>query len=79
MPASFTRSPGGPGWAGYDTAGTVVVQAPDHEVENLKQSAKVADDPKKRRKLVHRKVPEGMVPWNESTQTRLVDATHPSI
>src|SRR6478609_482669 len=63
------------GRAGYDTAGTVVVQAPDHEVENLKQFAKVADDPKKRRKLVRRKVPDGMVPWSESTTTRLVSAT----
>jgi hypothetical protein len=51
------------------------VQAPDHEVENLKQFAKVADDPKKRRKLVRRKVPEGMVPWSESTMTRLIEAT----
>ena len=36
--------------------------------------AKVADDPKKRRKLVRRKAPEGMVPWGEATLTRLVDA-----
>jgi hypothetical protein len=43
-------------------------------VENLKQFAKVADDPKKRRKLVRRKVPEGMVPWSESTMTRLIEA-----
>ena len=50
------------------------MQAPDHEVENLKQFAKVADDPKKRRKLVRRKVPEGMVPWSEKTMTKLVDA-----
>lgn len=70
----FHQIAGRAGRAGYDTAGTVVVQAPDHEVENLKQFAKVADDPKKRRKLVRRKVPEGMVPWSESTQTRLVDA-----
>jgi superfamily II RNA helicase len=70
----FHQIAGRAGRAGYDTAGTVVVQAPDHEVENLKQFAKVANDPKKRRKLVRRKVPEGMVPWSESTQTRLVDA-----
>ena len=62
------------GRAGFDTAGTVVVQAPEHEVANLKQFAKVADDPKKRRKLVRRKAPEGMVPWGEATMTRLVDA-----
>jgi superfamily II RNA helicase len=71
----FHQIAGRAGRAGYDTAGTVVVQAPDHEVENLKQFAKVADDPKKRRKLVRRKVPEGMVPWSESTMTRLVGAT----
>ena len=71
----FHQIAGRAGRAGYDTAGTVVVQAPEHEVENLKQFAKVADDPKKRRKLVRRKIPEGMVPWSESTMTRLVDAS----
>ncbi|MGP4056730.1 DEAD/DEAH box helicase [Mycobacterium sp. 4D054] len=70
----FHQIAGRAGRAGFDTAGTVVVQAPDHEVENLKQFAKVADDPKKRRKLVRRKAPEGMVPWSEATVKRLVDA-----
>ena len=71
----FHQIAGRAGRAGFDTAGTVVVQAPDHEVENLKQFAKVADDPKKRRKLVRRKAPEGMVPWSESMMKRLVDAS----
>jgi superfamily II RNA helicase len=70
----FHQIAGRAGRAGYDTAGTVVVQAPEHEVENLKQFAKVADDPKKRRKLVRRKAPEGMVPWSEATMNRLMDA-----
>jgi hypothetical protein len=70
----FHQIAGRAGRAGYDTAGTVVVQAPEHEVENLKQFAKVADDPKKRRKLVRRKAPEGMVPWSEATMKRLVEA-----
>ncbi|MGV9801112.1 DEAD/DEAH box helicase, partial [Mycobacterium sp. NPDC003449] len=70
----FHQIAGRAGRAGYDTVGTVVVQAPDHEVENLKQFAKVADDKKKRRKLVRRKAPEGMVPWSEATMNRLVDA-----
>ncbi|MGY1847184.1 DEAD/DEAH box helicase [Blastococcus sp. SYSU DS1021] len=69
----FHQIAGRAGRAGYDTAGTVVVQAPEHEVENLKQFAKVADDPKKRRKLVRKKVPDGMVPWSESTMNRLVE------
>ncbi|MGB3481865.1 MAG: DUF3516 domain-containing protein [Mycobacterium sp.] len=75
----FHQIAGRAGRAGYDTAGTVVVQAPEHEVENLKQFAKVADDPKKRRKLVRRKVPEGMVPWSETTMNRLMDATPESL
>ena len=69
----FHQIAGRAGRAGYDTAGTVVVQAPEHEVENLKQFAKVADDPKKRRKLVRKKVPDGMVPWSEATMNRLVE------
>jgi superfamily II RNA helicase len=69
----FHQIAGRAGRAGYDTAGTVVVQAPEHEVENLKQFAKVADDPKKRRKLVRKKVPDGMVPWSEATMKRLVE------
>lgn len=71
----FHQIAGRAGRAGFDTVGNVVVQAPEHEVENLRQFAKVADDPKKRRKLVRRKVPEGMVPWSEKTMARLVDAT----
>jgi superfamily II RNA helicase len=70
----FHQIAGRAGRAGYDTAGTVVVQAPEHEVENLKQFAKVSDDPKKRRKLVRKKAPEGMVPWSESTMNRLIEA-----
>lgn len=70
----FHQIAGRAGRAGYDTAGTVVVQAPEHEVANLKQFAKVADDKKKRRKLVRRKAPEGMVPWSEATMNRLIEA-----
>jgi superfamily II RNA helicase len=70
----FHQIAGRAGRAGFDTAGTVVVQAPEHEVENLRQFAKVADDPKKRRKLVRKKAPEGMVPWSEGTMRRLVAA-----
>jgi superfamily II RNA helicase len=70
----FHQIAGRAGRAGYDTAGTVVVQAPDHDVENAKALAKAGDDPKKRRKVVRKKAPEGFVSWGQPTFERLVAA-----
>jgi len=70
----FHQVAGRAGRAGYDTAGYVVVQAPDHVVENTKALAKAGEDPKKRRKVVRRRPPEGFVSWGEPTFQRLVAA-----
>jgi hypothetical protein len=70
----FHQIAGRAGRAGYDTAGTVVVQAPDHEIENERLLAKAGDDPKKRRKVVRKKPPEGTVSWTRATFDRLVAA-----
>jgi superfamily II RNA helicase len=70
----FHQIAGRAGRAGYDTAGTVVVQAPEHDIENEKALAKAGDDPKKRRKVVRKKPPEGFVSWGEPTYERLVNA-----
>jgi superfamily II RNA helicase len=70
----FHQIAGRAGRAGYDTAGTVAVQAPDHDVENAKALAKAGDDPKKRRKVVRKKAPEGFVSWGQPTFERLVAA-----
>src|SRR6266536_2637888 len=48
----FHQIAGRAGRAGYDPVGMVVVQAPEHVVENEKALAKAGDDPKKRRKVV---------------------------
>ena len=67
----FHQIAGRAGRAGYDTAGTVVVQAPEHEVDNVKALAKAGEDPKKRRKVVRKKPPEGFVSWSKNTHDRL--------
>ena len=55
----FHQIAGRAGRAGFDTAGSVVAQAPEHVIENEKALAKAGDDPKKRRKVVRKKPPEG--------------------
>lgn len=70
----FHQISGRAGRAGFDTMGTVVVQAPEHEVENTRLLAKAGDDPKKQRKVQRRKPPEGFVSWSEETFQRLVAA-----
>ena len=70
----FHQIAGRAGRAGFDTAGTVVVMAPDHEVENAQALAKAGDDPKKLKKVVRKKAPQGFVNWSEATFERLVAA-----
>ncbi|MDT0266037.1 DUF3516 domain-containing protein [Streptomyces sp. DSM 44915] len=70
----FHQIAGRAGRAGFDTSGLVVAQAPEHVVENEKALAKAGDDPKKRRKVVRKKAPEGFVNWSEQTFERLISA-----
>ncbi|QKT09152.1 DUF3516 domain-containing protein [Gordonia sp. X0973] len=70
----FHQIAGRAGRAGFDTVGYVVAQAPEHDVENARLVAKAGDDPKKLRKVVRRKPPEGFVSWGEKTFEALTTA-----
>jgi superfamily II RNA helicase len=69
----FHQIAGRAGRPGFDEAGWVVVQAPEHDIENAKQLAKAGDDPKKRRKVTRKKPPEGPT-WRLDTFNRLTTA-----
>jgi len=72
----FLQIAGRAGRAGFDTAGFVVVQAPEHVIENekakAKSEAKNAANPKKKSKAQLKKPPEGTVVWTEQTFDKLV-------
>src|SRR5580693_5259607 len=70
----FHQVAGRAGRAGYDTAGTVVAQAPEHETENVRLVKKAGDDPVKLKRIVRKKAPEGFVSWGEPSFQRLVAA-----
>ncbi|MBY6705541.1 DUF3516 domain-containing protein [Rhodococcus sp. BP-241] len=71
----FHQIAGRAGRAGYDTLGTVMVQAPEHEVENARLVAKAGDDPKKLKRIQRKKAPDGFVSWGKPSFERLVAAS----
>ncbi|WP_153504471.1 DEAD/DEAH box helicase [Cumulibacter manganitolerans] len=72
----FQQIAGRAGRAGYDTIGYVVVQAPEHVIENerakAKADAKNAANPKKKSKAQLKKPAPGTVVWSEATFEKLV-------
>jgi len=69
----FKQIAGRAGRRGFDTSGTVVAQAPEHVIENLRLEKKAASSGKK--SFVKRKPPEkGFVNWDEKAFRRLIDA-----
>lgn len=70
----FHQIAGRAGRAGFDTVGTVVIQAPDHEIENYRLRQKAGSDEKKLKKLRKKAAPQGRVSWSLSTFERLTTA-----
>ncbi len=69
----FHQIAGRAGRRGFDDRGSIVVQAPEHVIENLKLDVKAAKDPNKRRKFVKKKPPErGYVAWDQKFFERII-------
>lgn len=77
----FHQIAGRAGRAGFDTAGTVVVQAPEHDIENQRLEKKAHEkfngDTKKIVQSLRgkkKKPPQGFVAWSEKTFDQIITA-----
>jgi hypothetical protein len=70
---NFKQIAGRAGRRGFDVEGSVVCQAPEHVIENLKQASKAAAKGKKKDKK--RPPPKGFIGWSAETFDQL--ATNP--
>ena len=62
----FHQITGRAGRRGFDKQGSIICQAPQHVIENLKQERKLLLNPKAKKKFNRSKPPEkGYVHWNE--------------
>ncbi len=71
----FQQIAGRAGRKGFDDHGYVLVQAPEHAIENARMMQKAAGDPVKLKRIVRKKPPDrGYVHWDRSVFDRLVAA-----
>lgn len=70
----FHQISGRAGRKGFDDIGYIVAMAPEHVLENARLEARAAGDPKKAKKIVKRKPPDGFVSWTSDTFAKLQTA-----
>jgi superfamily II RNA helicase len=69
----FKQIAGRAGRKGFDVQGSVVCQAPEHVIENLRLAARADGASGRKKKLVKKKPPtRGFVPWNADTFQKLI-------
>jgi superfamily II RNA helicase len=72
----FQQIAGRAGRKGFDDHGFVIVQAPEHAIENARLAQKAAGDPLKLKRIVRKKPPDrGYVHWDRAVFDRLVSAS----
>jgi len=73
----FHQIAGRAGRAGFDTAGEVVAEAPEHEIENARIGAKAeaaAASGKRAKATPRKKAPDGFVSWGPQSFERMIGA-----
>lgn len=69
----FQQIAGRAGRRGFDVAGSVVCQAPEHVIENLRQATRKATGGKSKKKDKKKPPPKGFVAWSRETFEQLVE------
>jgi len=71
----FHQIAGRAGRRGFDNQGSIVVQAPEHVIENRRLEDKAGSDPVKLKRIVRKKPPErGYVHWDQKVFERIIVA-----